>query len=77
MFDKVVSVISVVANIDSRKIKPDSNILTDLGLCSLDILSLALKIEAEFNINIPDRDFSSFLIVKDIVSYINERLEIH
>jgi len=74
MFDRVVAIISSVVGMEYQEITSDSNLLIDLGFSSLDVVDLALGLEEEFNIVIPDRDFNRFLVVKDIIGYLGERL---
>ncbi|PLK42129.1 acyl carrier protein [Emticicia sp. TH156] len=56
----------------------DSAHLTkDLGLDSLDVTDLMLRIESVFAIQISDTELSEFQTIKDIKTYLNQRVFAH
>ena len=75
IYDRVKKIISSSLYVDENQIKPESNIITDLGASSLDLVSLLFEFETEFNHTIPDEDKDKLLIVKDIVEYIHKQKE--
>merc|ERR1712062_680156 len=54
------------------EVKIDSHFQNDLGLDSLDMVELTMKVEDEFGFEIPDKDAERFLTPADIVKYICE-----
>lgn len=42
---------------------------------SLDVVSIALGIEKNFNINIPDKDLKKIKTVKDIENYLKKKIK--
>ena len=70
MFDKVKKILE---NYTESEIKEDSSLVGDLGLSSLDIVSIVADFEDEFNIKIEDKDIFNFLIVDDILKYLEEK----
>lgn len=44
----------------------------DLGLDSLDVISLVMEVENKFNIDIPDDIYEEFVSIKDYVNYLKE-----
>jgi acyl carrier protein len=46
----------------------------DLGLDSLDTVELLIKIEAKFNITIPDDIYEGFINIKDYVNYLEGKI---
>ncbi len=58
---------------DPSKISDDTN-LHEIGIDSLDIFTLYLKIEEHFNIKIPDDDVDRLTDINLIVTYINSKL---
>ncbi len=48
----------------------ESSLINDLGLSSLDVISLIGNIEDTFDIQIEDEDIVKLLTVKDVVEYI-------
>ena len=55
---------------DPDKVKPDAELIDDLGCDSLDGIELTMALEEEFNIEIQDADVGSVLTVSDIVKLV-------
>ena len=70
MFDKVKKILE---NYTESEIKEDSSLVVDLGLSSLDIVSIVSDFEDEFNIKIEDKDIFNFINVDDILKYLEEK----
>jgi acyl carrier protein len=70
MFDRVKKILE---NYTESEIKEDSSLVADLGLSSLDIVSIVADFEDEFNIKIEDKDIYNFLTVDDILKYLEEK----
>jgi len=75
VFIKVKKLIANVLNIDEEKISIDSKIIDDLGAESLDLVTLMMEFEDEFNSKIPDEDAEKLLTVKDTVNYIYNKIK--
>ena len=56
--------------IDADKITPESNIIKDLGLDSLDIVDMLMKVEETFGVTIDDGDVVEMRTVADVVRFI-------
>ena len=54
-----------------EQVTPESNLLTDFGLSSLDIADLVCTIEDELDIEIPDKDLIHIKTVGDIYNYVD------
>jgi acyl carrier protein len=65
-----------VTGLPASSITPEANLLRDLGLDSLDIVDLVLKIEDVFSIAIPDDDYPKLQTVGKIVEYVEHRLTV-
>jgi long-chain acyl-CoA synthetase len=52
--DRVLDLLADLARVDVRTIKPDSNLVTDLGLDSISRIELAVMLEEEFDIDIDE-----------------------
>lgn len=48
----------------------------DLGADSLDLMELAMNLDDQYDINIPDNDLKEFKTVGNVIDYIKERLTI-
>ena len=58
--------------IDQDSIKDESNFVNDLGADSLNIVELVMKIEEEYDIEIPDEDSEMLITVGDVRRYIED-----
>lgn len=57
---------------DPDRVTPEANIVDDLGADSLDIVELAIGLETEFGLEIPDDEIEKFVTVGDVTSYIEK-----
>lgn len=73
-FDKVKEILVEQLDIDEAKVEMDSDIVSDLGADSLDVVDLVMTLEDEFDTEIPDEDVEELKTVADIVKYIEENL---
>ncbi len=58
--------------IDQDGIKPEQDIMKDLGADSLDIVELVMEVEEQYGIDIPDEDAEELKTVGDIEKYIED-----
>ncbi len=72
MFEQVVGVIVDYQGISKEQIHADSQLVTDLGLSSFDVVSLVGRFEDEFDIEVPDRQIKKLRTVNDIVLLIED-----
>ena len=70
MKDKVISIISQTIGMPKENITENSNLLTDLELESLDIVTLIA--ETTIGKEISDKDIKGFQTVKDIIDYLDK-----
>jgi acyl carrier protein len=73
MFERVVELISKFTEVPKEKITPETNIIKDLGLASMDFTDLICDFEEEFQTEVPERDLRKIVKVRDIVSYIEKK----
>lgn len=67
MFDEVVKALSEQLNIPQDKIKPEHDIVKDLGADSLDVVELLMTLEDNTGKSIPEDKVSDLKTVKDVV----------
>ena len=72
--DAVKSIIVAELRVDRSQLGPATHLMRDLGADSLDALNIALRLEEQFKIKIPDDAIPKFLTVGDIVHGVNEHL---
>lgn len=57
--------------VSESDVVPAAHFVDDLGADSLDQVELVMKLEEDFDIEIPDEDAEKIQTVQDAVSYIN------
>lgn len=67
---KVTFIVSEQMGLGAEEIKPESKFVGDLGADSLDSVELAMALEEEFNIEIPDEDIEKMETVEDAIKYV-------
>jgi len=72
IFDKVKEILVKQLGVNESKIKADTNLATDLGADSLDLVEILMSLEEEFNISIPDEVIPEIKTMTDIVNYIEK-----
>ena len=69
---KVLEIIANCAGVKQEKISPETILMEDLGLTSVDMDELAIELETEFRIDIPDEVVKNqFIEAKDVTDYIH------
>ena len=73
IFDKIVEIISEQLEVDADLIKSTSYLAEDLGADSLDMVDLAMSIEDEYGVEMPE-DLENIKTVGDLVEFIEEKI---
>ena len=73
MFETIKSLLVSELNIDADLITPDAEMLTTLGLNSLELADLIVMCEERFGIVFEDEDLASLITIGDVVAYIEAR----
>jgi len=69
--DQVKEIIVEQLGVDEGDVKMESHFVDDLGADSLDTVELVMKLEEDFDIEIPDEDAEKIQTVRDAIDYIN------
>lgn len=72
VLEKIIKIISEQFELDTAVIKESSTLIEDLGAGSLDLIDLAMSIEDEFGIELPDDDLDKIKTVGDLAKYISD-----
>jgi acyl carrier protein len=72
--DVVKSIVVAELRVDRNQLGADTHLMKDLGADSLDALNIALRLEEQFKIKIPDDAIPKFLTIGDIVKGVNDHL---
>lgn len=70
MLEKIRELICEFVDVDPASITENSLIRSDISMNSLDVINLAVALEDEFGISVPDNVAASFNTVGDIIVYI-------
>ena len=71
-FEKIRAMICEEYEIDEDEVTPETN-LEDLNFDSLDMIEIAMDIEDEFNVEVPDEVLEKFITIGDIVEFLENR----
>jgi len=70
MFEKIKKLLVEQMGIDEKIITPESKLIADLELNSLELAEFILTCEEEFGVSIKDEDLKKLVCVKDIAEYL-------
>ena len=72
MFETIVDILTENAETVPVAITEQTELVSDMGFSSLDVVNLVVRFEDEFNIEIPDKDIRTLKTVGDTPHYIEE-----
>ena len=75
MLDKMREIICEFVDMDANDITLETNIRKDLGLNSLELVNLAVDIEEEFDVEIPDKEAMALETVADAIRIIEKYMD--
>ena len=75
MLETLREVICRFAEIDPEKLTEETNIRSELGLNSLELINIAVAIEDEFDVEIPDREVGNIETLGDAIKVIQKYME--
>ena len=74
IFEKLKAMAVEQIGIDPALIKPESDIIKDLGCDSLDIVDMLMSVEEECGVTVGDKDVSEMRTMADVVNFIDNKL---
>ncbi len=72
MFEQVCKMLAEQLGVPAESIKPESEVVKDLGADSLDVVELLMALEDEYNITLPEGEVESIKTVQDIVDMLSK-----
>ena len=75
IIEKLREILAAAGNGTVPALSEDCNLATDLGLSSVSMLYMVIAIEEEFGIRFDDVGASDFVLLSDVVDYIEEKLK--
>ncbi len=70
VFEKVKEILVDQLDVDEGSITANSFIIEDLGADSLDIVDIVMRLEEEFDVEVPDEEIETMKTVGDIVHFL-------
>ena len=70
MFEQIKEILVNELNIEPEKIAPETELITGLGMNSLELADLIVMCEDRFGLVFEDEDLASLLTLADVASYI-------
>ena len=72
MYNKVIELLVNELDISASDITPETQLVNDLGINSLELADLVLQCEEKFDIEISDEEIHKFITVGDVANYLAE-----
>lgn len=72
---KVARILIEKLGVAESEINPDTNLVKDLGIDSLDYAEIVMDFEQTFDIRIPDEDAEKLTTIGAAVAYIEKKLQ--
>lgn len=69
---KVMEIVAEQLGVNKDEVTPEASFVEDLGADSLDQVELVMRLEEEFDIEIPDEDAEKITRVKEAFTYIKQ-----
>jgi acyl carrier protein len=67
---QVRTILAEQLGLELSEIRPEANILDDLGADSLDVVEMVMSLEEAFDIEVPDEEVESMRTISDVERYV-------
>ena len=74
MKEEIIKIIAEVAEVPEENINLKTNLIADLDLESLDLVTLVSEIENKYQLEIPDKEIKKIQTVEDIVNFLSNHV---
>ncbi len=75
MYEKVKEMLVSDLAVNEEDIRPEAELINDLGINSLELADLILVCEEKFGVEVKDEDIHKFITVEDVVNYLEENMK--
>ena len=75
LFDEVKEILVDQLGVSEDIIELKTSLYDDLDMDSLDAVDLAMTIEEQYSVEVPDEALENFKTVEDVVSFIESRID--
>mgnify|MGYP000634591769 FL=1 len=73
MFDKVKAIFEEQLGVSQDEMQLDTNFKDDLGVDSLDLYEIVMKMEDEFDVEIPAEELEDVTTFEDVLNYLKSK----
>ena len=73
MFDKVKAIFEEQLGVSQDEMQLDTNFKDDLGVDSLDLYEIVMKMEGEFDVEIPAEELEDVATFEDVLNYLKSK----
>ena len=73
MFDKVKAIFEEQLGVSQDEMQLDTNFKDDLGVDSLDLYEIVMKMEDEFDVEIPAEELEDVATFEDVLNYLQSK----
>ena len=73
MFDKVKAIFEEQLGVSQDEMNLDTNFKDDLGVDSLDLYEIVMKMEEEFDVEIPAEELNNVATFEDVLNYLKSK----
>lgn len=74
MKEEIIKIIAGVTEVPEESINLKTNLIADLDLESLDLVTLVSEIENKYQLEIPDKEIKKIQTVEDIVNFLSSHV---
>lgn len=72
MFEKLKEILMDELQIEEELIKPEAELINDLGINSIELADLVMLCEDKFGVEIGDEEIGKFVTVGDVADYLGK-----
>ena len=73
MFDKLKAIFEEQLGVSQDEMQLDTNFKDDLGVDSLDLYEIVMKMEDEFDVEIPAEELEDVATFEDVLNYLKSK----
>ena len=73
MFEKIKAIFEEQLGVSQDEMSLDTNFKDDLGVDSLDLYEIVMKIEDEFDVEIPAEELEDVATFEDVINYLKSK----
>lgn len=70
IISQIMAILEDVAEIAPEDVNENSNLMEDLDLSSMEILTIVADLEETFGLRIPEKELRSFVTINDLTDYL-------